>query len=76
VSFVVEPERILRVLGPDGAGKTSLLRIATKAMFLQGGRLTALPAGADGLEDPSVRQLVQPSLSLARNLASPPASVV
>ncbi len=36
----------------------SLLGIATKAMFLQGGRLTALPAGADGLEDPRVRQLL------------------
>ena len=36
----------------------SLLGIATKAMFLRGGRLTALPAGAGGLEDPRVRQLL------------------
>jgi branched-chain amino acid transport system ATP-binding protein len=35
-----------------------LLGIATKAMFLQGGRLTELPAGADGLEDPRVRRLL------------------
>jgi ABC-type branched-subunit amino acid transport system ATPase component len=32
------------------------LGVATKAMFLQGGRLTALAAG--GLEDPRVRQLL------------------
>jgi branched-chain amino acid transport system ATP-binding protein len=36
----------------------SLLSIATDARFLEGGRLTALPAGADGLEDPRVRQLL------------------
>ena len=44
----------------------SLLGTATKAMSSRGGRLTALPAGADGLEDPRVRQLLSPSLSLAR----------
>jgi len=36
----------------------SLLGIATEARFLQEGRLAALPAGADGLEDPRVRRLL------------------
>ena len=35
-----------------------LLGIATKAMFLEGGSLSALPAGEDGLQDPRVRQLL------------------
>jgi branched-chain amino acid transport system ATP-binding protein len=36
----------------------TLLGVATKAMFLEGGSLSALPVGADGLEDPRVRQLL------------------
>jgi branched-chain amino acid transport system ATP-binding protein len=35
-----------------------LLEVARKAMLLEGGRLAALPAGADGLADPRVRQLL------------------
>ena len=34
------------------------LGVATKAMFLEGGSLTALPVGADGLRDPRVRGLL------------------
>ena len=36
----------------------ALLRVATKAMFLEGGSLSAIPAGAEGLRDPRVRQLL------------------
>lgn len=36
----------------------TLLGAATKAMFLEGGSLSALPVGADGLDDPRVRQLL------------------
>jgi branched-chain amino acid transport system ATP-binding protein len=36
----------------------TLLGLATKAMFLEGGSLTALPVGADGLRDPRVRRLL------------------
>ena len=34
------------------------LGVATKAVFLEGGSLTALPVGADGLRDPRVRRLL------------------
>jgi branched-chain amino acid transport system ATP-binding protein len=34
------------------------LSVATKAMFLEGGSLTALPVGADGLRDPRVGRLL------------------
>jgi branched-chain amino acid transport system ATP-binding protein len=34
------------------------LGVATKAMFLEGGSLSALPAGAEALEDPRVRRLL------------------
>jgi branched-chain amino acid transport system ATP-binding protein len=36
----------------------ALLGVATKAMFLQGGSLTALAVGAEGLRDPRVRGLL------------------
>lgn len=36
----------------------ALLGVATKAMFLDGGCLSALPVGAGGLEDPRVRRLL------------------
>ncbi len=36
----------------------TLLGVATKAMFLEGGCLTALPVGADALRDPRVRRLL------------------
>lgn len=36
----------------------ALLGAATKAMFLEGGSLSALPAGAEGLQDPRVRLLL------------------
>jgi hypothetical protein len=36
----------------------ALLGVATKAMFLEGGSLAAVPAGAAGLSDPRVRQLL------------------
>jgi branched-chain amino acid transport system ATP-binding protein len=36
----------------------TLLDVATKAMFLEEGSLSALPVGADGLRDPRVRQLL------------------
>jgi ABC-type branched-subunit amino acid transport system ATPase component len=36
----------------------ALLGVATKAMFLEGGSLSAIPAGADGLSDPRVRRLL------------------
>jgi branched-chain amino acid transport system ATP-binding protein len=36
----------------------SLLGVAKKAMFLEGGFLTALPIGADGLREARVRQLL------------------
>jgi len=36
----------------------SLLGVARKAMFLEGGSLTPLPSGADGLQDARVRQLL------------------
>jgi branched-chain amino acid transport system ATP-binding protein len=36
----------------------TLLSVAKKAMFLEGGCMTALPAGADGLRDPRVRRLL------------------
>jgi branched-chain amino acid transport system ATP-binding protein len=36
----------------------TLLGVVTKAMFLEGGSLSALSVGADGLEDPRVRQLL------------------
>jgi branched-chain amino acid transport system ATP-binding protein len=36
----------------------TLLGVAKKAMFLEGGSLSALPAGADGLRDPRVRGLL------------------
>jgi branched-chain amino acid transport system ATP-binding protein len=36
----------------------TLLAVAKKAMFLEGGSLSALPAGADGLRDPRVRRLL------------------
>jgi branched-chain amino acid transport system ATP-binding protein len=35
-----------------------LLGVATRAMFLEGGALTALPVGGDGVDDPRVRQLL------------------
>ena len=36
----------------------ALLGVATKAMFLEGGSLSAIPAGAGGLSDPRVSQLL------------------
>ena len=36
----------------------ALLGVATKAMFLEGGSLSAIPAGAEGLSDPRVSQLL------------------
>lgn len=36
----------------------ALLGVATKAMFLEEGRLSPIPAGAPGLSDPRVRQLL------------------
>jgi branched-chain amino acid transport system ATP-binding protein len=36
----------------------TLLGVATKALFLEGGALSALPVGADGLDDPRVRELL------------------
>jgi branched-chain amino acid transport system ATP-binding protein len=36
----------------------ALLGVATKAMFLEGGSLTPLPIGAEGLRDPRVRGLL------------------
>jgi ABC-type branched-subunit amino acid transport system ATPase component len=36
----------------------TLLGLATKAMFLEGGALTDVSAGAAGLRDPRVRQLL------------------
>jgi ABC-type multidrug transport system ATPase subunit len=36
----------------------ALLGVAKKAMFLEGGCLTALPFGAEGLRDPRVRRLL------------------
>jgi branched-chain amino acid transport system ATP-binding protein len=36
----------------------ALLGVATKAMFLEGGSLSAIPAGAEGLSDPRVRALL------------------
>ncbi len=36
----------------------ALLGVATKAMFLEGGSLSALSVGAEGLEDPRVRGLL------------------
>ena len=36
----------------------TLLGVATKAMFLEGGSLSAIPAGAEGLSDPRVRRLL------------------
>jgi branched-chain amino acid transport system ATP-binding protein len=36
----------------------TLLGLATKAMFLEGGALSALPVGTDSLEDPRVRKLL------------------
>ena len=36
----------------------ALLGVATKAMFLEGGSLSAIPAGAEGLRDPRVRRLL------------------
>ena len=36
----------------------ALLSVATKAMFLEGGALSAIPAGAEGLADPRVRRLL------------------
>ncbi len=36
----------------------ALLGVATKAMFLEGGALTAIPVGAEGLADPRVRRLL------------------
>jgi branched-chain amino acid transport system ATP-binding protein len=36
----------------------ALLGVATKAMFLEGGSLSAIPAGAEGLSDPRVRRLL------------------
>jgi len=41
-----------------GQNIRTLLGVATKAMFLEDGSLTALPTGADGLQDPRVRQLL------------------
>jgi ABC-type multidrug transport system ATPase subunit len=41
-----------------GQNIRTLVGVATKAMFLEGGTLTALPTGADGLRDPRVRQLL------------------
>jgi hypothetical protein len=35
-----------------------LLGVATRAMFLEGGALTAFPVGRDGVDDPRVRQLL------------------
>jgi branched-chain amino acid transport system ATP-binding protein len=36
----------------------ALLGVATKAVFLEGGSLSAIPAGAEGLADPRVRRLL------------------
>ena len=36
----------------------ALLGVATKAMFLEGGNLSAIPAGAAGLSDPRVNRLL------------------
>ncbi len=36
----------------------ALLGVATKAMFLEGGFLSALPVGAEGLADPRVNELL------------------
>jgi branched-chain amino acid transport system ATP-binding protein len=36
----------------------ALLGVATKAMFIEGGSLSAIPAGAEGLSDPRVNQLL------------------
>ena len=36
----------------------ALLSVATKAMFLEGGALSAIPAGAEGLANPRVRRLL------------------
>lgn len=36
----------------------ALLGMATKAMFLEGGFLSAIPAGAEGFTDPRVNQLI------------------
>jgi branched-chain amino acid transport system ATP-binding protein len=36
----------------------ALLGVATRAMFLEGGSLSAIPAGAEGLAEPRVRRLL------------------
>ena len=36
----------------------ALLGVATKAMFLEGGALSAIPAGAEGVADPRVSGLL------------------
>jgi branched-chain amino acid transport system ATP-binding protein len=36
----------------------AFLAVATRAMFLEGGVLSAIPSGAEGLSDPRVRQLL------------------
>ncbi len=36
----------------------AFLGVATKAMFLEGGCLTAIPTGAEGLAEPRVRRLL------------------
>jgi hypothetical protein len=36
----------------------ALLGVATKAMFLEGGNLSAIPAGAESLSDPRVNRLL------------------
>ena len=67
----LDEEMTVRVLGwirtAAGAGAAviltgqhirALLGVATKAMFLEGGALSELPAGLKGLADPRVRQLL------------------
>jgi ABC-type branched-subunit amino acid transport system ATPase component len=41
-----------------GQNIRALLGVATKAMFLEDGSLTALPTGADGLQDPRIQKLL------------------
>ncbi len=39
VSFSIEPGEAVAVIGPSGAGKTTLFRILTRTAFLDGGRV-------------------------------------
>lgn len=49
VSFQVEPAELFGVIGPDGAGKTSLFRILTSLILPDGG--TARVQGLDPVKD-------------------------